>query len=88
MQQRSPATPATTPVHLANPQHISHRLVQQPEVEYLVAKRKTWIFAELANPDSDFPKPVKVGRNNAWVLSEILAYIDRRVADRDQGVAA
>lgn len=80
--------PQASPTPYSTNPHLSQRLVSQPEVEYLVAKRKTWIFAELANPRSDFPKPVKVGRNNAWVLSEVLAYIERRVADRDQAVAA
>ena len=33
---------------------------------------------------SKFPKPVKIGAaRNAWVESEIDAWIDRRIAERD-----
>lgn len=61
------------------------RLVPQAEVERRVDKRKSWIFAELANPDSDFPRPIKCGRSNSWLLSEVLSWIDARIAERDAG---
>jgi predicted DNA-binding transcriptional regulator AlpA len=59
------------------------RLVPQAEVERRVDKRKSWIFAELANPDSDFPRPIKCGRSNSWLLSEVLNWIDARILERD-----
>jgi predicted DNA-binding transcriptional regulator AlpA len=73
-----------TPTH-AGDLPESKRLVPMKELERLIDKRKTWIFAELANPDSDLPRPVRCGgsRRNSWVLGEVLAYIDRCIETRD-----
>jgi prophage regulatory protein len=36
--------------------------------------------------EGEFPKPVRIGGcRNAWVESEIDAYIAERIAERDQG---
>lgn len=53
-------------------------LLPLSEVERIVGRKKSSIYA-----DKTFPKPVKVGRNNRWVSSEISNYVDHLVAQRD-----
>lgn len=35
-----------------------------------------------------FPKPIKVGSRNAWIESEVDAWIQDRIAERDNKAAA
>jgi predicted DNA-binding transcriptional regulator AlpA len=35
----------------------------------------------------EFPKPVKIGNRNGWIESEIDAYVDGLIAERDARVA-
>lgn len=66
------------------------RLIDLHEVINLTAESKTVIYEKLADSTSKFPKPVKHGRCNRWVLGEVIAYLDQRIRDRDVelGVAA
>lgn len=66
------------------------RLIDLHEVINLTAESKTVIYEKLADCTSAFPKPLKHGRCNRWVLGEITEYIDRRIRERDAaiGVAA
>jgi prophage regulatory protein len=58
--------------------HPACRLLRIKEVETLVGKRKSSIYA-----DPTFPRPVKIGaRASAWVESEILRWIEERIAAR------
>ena len=59
------------------------RLIDLHEVINLTAESKTVIYEKLADSTSKFPKPVKHGRCNRWVLGEVTAYIDQRIRDRD-----
>lgn len=47
-------------------------LLPLAEVERRVGRKKTWIYSR-----PDFPRPVKVGRDNRWPEHEIQAYIQR-----------
>lgn len=78
----SPTTHADDAL-LAHPK----RLIAMPEVERLVGRRKTAIYAELANPNSTFPRPLKWGRSTRWLAGEVIAYIDALAASRDAAKA-
>lgn len=59
--------------------HPVSRLVRIKEVEALVGKKKSSIYA-----DPTFPRPVKIGaRASAWVLAEILRWVEQRIAQRE-----
>jgi len=63
-------------------------LIPLAEVEAMTGRRKTAIYADLADPDSDFPRPVRIGRSVRWVRPEVTAWIQGRIAARDAKVAA
>jgi prophage regulatory protein len=63
--------------------HPAPRLVRIREVETLVGKKRSSIYA-----DPTFPRPVKIGaRASAWVESEILRWIEDRIAARGGATA-
>jgi prophage regulatory protein len=35
----------------------------------------------------DFPKPVAIGKSDSWIESEVVDWIEQRIADRDAAVA-
>lgn len=56
-----------------------------PEVEKTVGLSRSTIYFEMEK--GKFPRPVPLGKASVgWLESEIQAYIDARVADREAGV--
>jgi prophage regulatory protein len=56
-----------------------YRLLKLPEVERITGKGRTSIYS-----DSTFPKPIKIGtRASAWVESEVITWIESRIAKRE-----
>jgi prophage regulatory protein len=67
-------TPVTNPLAM---------LLKLPEVENATGKKRSAIYAEIQA--RTFPAPVKIGpRASAWVAAEVQAWIDSRIAERDQ----
>lgn len=63
------------------------RLIQISEVQSKIGKKKAWIYERIKS--GEFPAQVKVGpRHVAWVESEIDAWINARIADRDSRATA
>ena len=55
-----------------------YRLLKLPEVENITGKGRTSIYS-----DPTFPKPIKIGaRASAWVESEVITWIEFRIAKR------
>lgn len=58
-----------------------YRLLKLPEVESITGKGRTSIYR-----DPTFPKPIKIGpRASAWVESEVIAWIESRIVERQSG---
>lgn len=57
------------------------RLIDLKEVTRLTGLGRTAIYERMAN--STFPRPVKLGTASRWVLSEIEAWIDQKIGERD-----
>lgn len=74
----TPSPPATDPL-------VFLRL---PEVERRVGFKRATIYRVLADPSSDFPRPVKLGLMSAWPEHEINAWLAKKLAERDARVAA
>jgi prophage regulatory protein len=65
-----------------SPDLIGLRLIKRPEVEAKTGRSRSAIYS-----DPTFPKSVRTGRNSvAWVESEVDAWIEQRIADRDARV--
>jgi prophage regulatory protein len=63
------------------------RLIKLPEVIKKVGLGKTEIYQRIS--EGTFPKQVSLGgRSVAWVESEIDAWIEKRITDRDEQIAA
>ena len=61
-------------------------LLRLPQVQAIVPYSRSTIYAKVAS--GEFPAPVKLGpRASAWVESEILAYAEERIAQREQTAA-
>lgn len=61
----------------------NHRLIRIRELIQLTGLSKSYVY-QLVKQNA-FPKPIKLvegGIASAWVLSEINAWIDSRIADR------
>ena len=57
------------------------RLIRRVEVERLTGLRRSAIYWRIHN-DADWPRPVRVGGAAVrWLESEVLAWIQRRVAE-------
>lgn len=62
-------------------------LLRLPEIERRVGFKRATIYRLIADPTSDFPRPVKLlGSLSAWPQHEIDAWIAARIVER--GVAA
>lgn len=58
------------------------RLLTMKQVTQLVPFHRVYIYRLIAR--GEFPQPVKIGkRRNGWVASEVEAWIEARVAQRD-----
>jgi prophage regulatory protein len=61
------------------------RILRLPEVEAATGKKRSAIYDGIA--DGTFPKPVPLGeRAVGWIESEILAWQEARIAERDQAM--
>lgn len=63
---------------------MDREVLKMPAVEKAVAGKKSKIYEEIAS--GRFPKPIAIfgnGRARGWLSTEIQAYIDQRVAERD-----
>lgn len=56
-------------------------LLPRREVERRVGLGRSAIYERIAN--GTFPRPVKLGASSCWVASEIEAWIQERIAERD-----
>lgn len=57
------------------------QLLRLPEVRALTGLSRSEIYRRMG---ADFPQPVKLGeRASAWVLQEVMAWCQARVAARD-----
>ena len=62
--------------------HI-RRLIKLSTVEEKTGQRKSWIYDQIR--EGNFPQQVRTGPGAvAWVESEVDAWIDARIAERDQ----
>ena len=69
------------------------KLARRPKVETIIDRKRTWI-ADTLNPESSkfdptFPKPFKMegSQTNVWVLEEVEAWVDSKIA-KSRGVSA
>lgn len=63
------------------------KLLRLPEVRQIVRRSTSRIYADMN--EGLFPRPIRIGsRAVAWRESDIQAWIDERVADRDTREAA
>lgn len=59
------------------------RLLRLTEVKSRTGKSASSIYAAIAA--GEFPRPIKVGpRTSAWVESEVDAWIEDRIRERDE----
>lgn len=61
-------------------------LLRLEAVEAAVGIRQSQIYLLIGR--GDFPRPVKIGRLNAWPSGEIQAWIDERIAERESAYPA
>jgi prophage regulatory protein len=60
------------------------RLIRLPEVLQLSGLSRSAVYQKIR--DGDFPQQVKTStRSSAWVLSEVIAWKNARIAARDSG---
>ncbi len=61
----------------------AERFMRIAAVEEAVAAKRSWIYAQIAQ--GKFPKPVKIfgERASAWLESEIMAWQQERIRERD-----
>ena len=72
-------------VHQSRPAVPRDRLVRLPEVESMVGFRKSAIYSMIAA--GKFPKPLRLSaRMVAWPESAVLAWVQSRIAEVQQGV--
>lgn len=58
------------------PKH--YQLLKLPEVKAYTGKSRSSIYG-----DPTFPRPIKIGpRASAWIESEVIAWIEARIAQR------
>ncbi|NII73201.1 prophage regulatory protein [Dyella sp. SG562] len=58
------------------------RLIPLPEVTRLTGLKRTAIYERIAR--KEFPPVIKLGSTSRWLLSEVEAWIDQKVAARNQ----
>ena len=67
---------------------MSIQIIRRPAVEAKTGKSRSGIYAEISNPTSDFPRPVKLGpKAVGWIEEEVDAWIGRRIALRNGEVS-
>lgn len=57
----------------ANP---DRRIQAKPVRDLIGGVSDMWLHRRLADPESDFPRPVKIGSRRFWREREILAWLD------------
>ena len=66
---------------------MSKRILRRKAVEAKTGHSTSTIYEKMAA--GEFPKPIRLGaRAVGWIEEEIDQYLDRRIAERDQQVAA
>lgn len=64
----------------------SHRFLRRPAVSALTGLPESTLYALMA--EGRFPKSVKIGpRASAWLESEVIAWQEARLAERDKAAA-
>jgi prophage regulatory protein len=62
-------------------------VLRRPEVENVTGLRRSSIYEEMAA--GRFPLPIKIGRRAVgWIEGEIIAWKERRLAERDRTLRA
>lgn len=65
------------------------RLLRRPAVEALVGVKRTALYRMMS--EDRFPKPIPLADGKcppvAWIESEVLSWIEKRIAARDQAAA-
>ncbi|MFZ2958012.1 MAG: AlpA family phage regulatory protein [Candidatus Ozemobacteraceae bacterium] len=67
---------------MKNPQQITenpNQLLRARTVFEMVGIGRTSLYAKLKK--GEFPKPIRVGTTVRWLMADILAYIEKLVAD-------
>ncbi|MBC9903666.1 AlpA family phage regulatory protein [Achromobacter xylosoxidans] len=63
---------------------MNHRtLVSVPRAMELSGHRSRSSFYRRIQTDQLFPRPVKLGRSTRFVLEEIVAWVESKIAERD-----
>lgn len=66
------------------PQHHLPALLRLPDVLKITGMSSTMLYRLAA--EGRFPKPLKLSeRSSAWVESEVRAWVNTRIAERDKG---
>jgi len=66
-------------------QNTEHQIIKLPSVISMTGISRTSIYNRIE--EGAFPKQINLGeRSVGWVKSEILEWIDARIAARDEGV--
>lgn len=60
---------------------MQERLIRLPEVTAMVALSRATIYRMVQA--GTFPQPIKQGRTSAWPHSEVRAYLEQVIAQRD-----
>ncbi len=55
-------------------------LIRLPKVQEIVPYSRSTIYSLIAR--GEFPPPVKLGRASAWLKSEVLDWVEGRIAKR------
>ena len=62
------------------------RLIRKKEVLHATGYKNSTLYKYIA--EGSFPKPVSIGgRAKAWVESEVIAWMNDRIKERDEGRA-
>ncbi|MFV0478279.1 MAG: helix-turn-helix transcriptional regulator [Parahaliea sp.] len=71
---------------MANQPELSVTFLRLPQVQAIVPYSRSMIYTMIA--DGEFPPPVKLGkRASAWVKSEVEAWAESRIAEREDSAA-
>ena len=63
------------------------KILRLPQVEEATGESRSTIYKRIS--EGEFPKPVKLGAKSVgWPEDEVAAYIDARIAARDEAEAA
>lgn len=58
---------------------MQDKILRRPQVQSLIGLSCSTIYAKLADPDDEFPRPVKLGKRAVgWRESEVLAWLSER----------